>query len=121
MDGDDGGVVEVRDIDRNFYVFSDDLDLFDEREVRDSIGYRGATMGVLYGFDWNSDKGCRFHAGPSIGNRYFCFGHDTDVPPALHLEDVWAQFFRALYWIGGNTSRLQDLKGINVEKVFSRS
>ena len=118
VEGEDGGVVEIRDVDQNFYVFCDDLDLFDEREVKDAIGYRGMTAGVLYGFEWNSQQGCRFHAGPSVGNRYFCSGHDTDVPPALYLEDVWAQFFRALYWIGGNTSRLQDLKGINVEKVF---
>jgi hypothetical protein len=118
VDGEDGGVVEIRDADEHFYVFVDDLDLFDEREVRDSIGYRGMSMGPLFGFKWNSQNGCRFHTGPSVGNSYFCDSQDRDVPPRLHLEDVWAQFFRVVYWLGGNTSRLQDLKGINVEKVF---
>ncbi len=112
------GIIEVRDIDRNFYVFADDLDLFDEREVRDAIGYTSRAMGPLYGFEWNSQKGCRFHAGPSVGTHYFCDGRESDVPPVLYLEDVWAQFFRAVYWLGSNTSRLQDLKGVNVEKVF---
>jgi hypothetical protein len=118
VDGEDGGVVEIRDADEHFYVFVDDLDLFDEREVRDSIGYRGMSMGPLFGFKWNSQNGCRFHTGPSVGNSYFCDSQDRDVPPRLHLEDVWAQFFRVVYWLGGNTSRFQDLKGINVEKVF---
>ncbi|MBV71642.1 MAG: hypothetical protein CMH52_09910 [Myxococcales bacterium] len=116
--GDDGGIVEVRDADEHFYVFIDDLDLFDEREVKDAIGYRGMSMGALFGFRWNSQGACRFHTGPSVGNSYFCDSQDRDVPPRLHLEDVWAQFFRVVYWLGGNTSRVQDLKGINVEKVF---
>jgi hypothetical protein len=118
IDGEAGGIVEIRDSDDNFYVFVDDLDLFDEREIKDSIGYRGMAMGPLFGFKWNSQNGCRFHTGPSLGNNYFCDNVDRDVPPRLHLEDVWAQFFRVVYWLGGNTSRLQDLKGVNVEKVY---
>jgi hypothetical protein len=118
VEGDDGGIVELRDVDENFYVFADDLDLFDEKEVRDSVGFSGRMMGALFGFTWGSNNGCRFHEGPSYGNNYFCIDEKTDVPPRLHLEDVWAQFFRSIYWLGGNTSRLQDLKGVNVEKVF---
>ncbi len=118
VDGDEGGLIEVRDQDEHFYVFIDDLDLFDDREISDSIGFRGVRMGPLYGFRWNSRSSCRFHTGPSVGNHYFCKDDERDVPPRLHLEDVWAQFFRAVYWLGGNTSRLQDLKGINVEKVY---
>ena len=118
VDGEEGGVVEIRDSDNHFYVYVDDLDLFDEREIRDSIGYRGMCMGPLFGFQWNSQNGCRFHTGPSVGNHYFGDSTDRDVPPRLHLEDVWAQFFRVVYWLGGNTSRLQDLKGVNVEKVY---
>jgi len=118
IDGEEGGIIEVRDTDENFYVFADDLDLFDEREVRDAVGYSSRAMGPLYGFSWNSNGTCRFHLGPSNGSHYFCDGHKSDVPPILHLEDVWAQFFRSVYWLGGNTSRLQDLKGVNVEKVF---
>ena len=116
--GDDGGVIELRGTDNNFYVFADDLDLFDEKEVRDSVGFIGRTMGALFGFEWASKGSCRFHKGPSFGCNYFCVDDKTDVPPQLHLEDVWAQFFRSVYWLGGNTSRLQDLKGINVEKVY---
>ena len=116
--GEEGGVVEVRDADEHFYVFIDDLDLFDDKEIKDSIGYRGMSMGPLFGFRWNDQGTCRFHTGPSVGNSYFCDSQDRDVPPRLHLEDVWAQFFRVIYWLGGNTSRVQDLKGINVEKVF---
>ena len=86
VDGDEGGLIEVRDRDENFYVFIDDLDLFDEREVTDSIGFRGVRMGPLYGFRWNSRSSCRFHAGPSVGNHYFCKDDERDVPPRLHLE-----------------------------------
>ncbi len=116
--GENGGVVEVRDVDRNFYVFADDLDLFGERETRDATGYTSRSVGALYGFEWNNHKHCRFHLGPSTGSHFFCEGDSSDFPVALPLEDVWAQFFRAVYWLGNNTSRLQDLKRVNVEKVF---
>ena len=65
--GEEGGVVEVRDADEHFYVFIDDLDLFDEKEIKDSIGYRGMSMGPLFGFRWNDQGTCRFHTGhPSV-------------------------------------------------------
>jgi hypothetical protein len=118
MPGDEGGIVEVRDIDHNFYVFLDDLDLFDAREIRDATGYNPITMGAVYGFEWASKGLCRFHNGPSVNIHHLCDNDDSDIPPVLALEDVWAQFFRAVYWLGGNTSRLQDLKGISVEKIY---
>ena len=115
VDGDDGGVVEVRDIDRNF-TFSLTTSICSMS--------RGSHLSATAGQRWASSTGLigiatkvRFHAGPSIGNRYFCFGHDTDVPPALHLEDVWAQFFRALYWIGGNVS--SGLRASTLRRFFS--
>lgn len=117
IDGDEGGVIELRDIDRNFYVFADDLDLFDPREVRDSTGYVVRSMGTVYGFEWNNTKGCRFHLGPTTGSRFFS-EVDSDFPPVMPPEDVWALFFRTVYWLSNNTSRLQDLKKINVEKVY---
>ena len=118
VDGEEGGVVEIRDRDHSFYVFLDDLDLFDKREVREATGYSPITMGAVYGFEWGSLDLCRFHHGPSVNIHYLCEEDDTDVPPTLYLEDVWAQFFRAIYWLGANTSRLQDLKGVSVEKIF---
>ena len=118
MPGDEGGIVEIRDIDDNFYVFLDDLDLFDAREIREATGYNPITMGAVYGFDWASMGLCRFHSGPSVNVHHLCDNDDSDIPPVLPLEDVWAQFFRAVYWLGGNTSRLQDLKGVSVEKIF---
>lgn len=116
--GEEGGVIEVRDVDRHFYAFADDLDLFDAREVREAVGYAGRQVGTIYGFEWNNQKGCRFHLGPSIGQSFFSDGQMDDYPPVLPLEDVWALFFRAIYWLSNNTSRLQDLKNINVEKVY---
>ena len=118
VEGDDGGVIELRDIDRHFYVFADDLELFDERETYESVGFIGRQVGAIYGFEWNNAKGCRFHLGPSVGSSFFSDGDQADHPPVLPLEDVWALFFRAIYWLSNNTSRLQDLKNINVEKVY---
>ena len=118
VDGEEGGVVEVRDVDQNFYVFLDDLDLFDAREIRDATGYNPITMGAVYGFEWASMGLCRFHQGPSVNIHHLCDNDDSDVPPILPLEDVWAQFFRAVFWLGANTSRLQDLKGVSVEKIY---
>lgn len=128
IDGEDGGVIELRDVDRHFYAFADDLDLFDAREVREAVGYSGdRQVGAVYGFEWNNGKGCRFHLGPwkprgadeeAEGSSFFTDAGGGDYPPVLPLEDVWALFFRAIYWLSNNTSRLQDLKAINVEKVF---
>ena len=70
----------------------DDLDLFDKREVREATGYSPITMGAVYGFEWGSLDLCRFHHGPSVNIHYLCEEDDTDVPPTLYLEDVWAQF-----------------------------
>lgn len=138
IEGDDGGVIELRDVDRHFYAFADDLDLFDAREVREAVGYSGdRQVGAVYGFEWNNGKGCRFHLGPwkskgedeeetedaeaegeGEGCNFFTDASTGDYPPVLPLEDVWALFFRSIYWLGNNTSRLQDLKNINVEKVY---
>jgi len=128
IEGGEGGIIEVRDTDRHFYAFADDLDLFDPREVREAVGYNGdRPVGAVYGFEWNNTKGCRFHLGPwknrpkeddrRVGS-FFTDPQIGDYPPVLHLEDVWALFFRAIYWLSNNTSRLQDLKKINVEKVY---
>lgn len=140
IEGDEGGVIELRDTDRHFYAFADDLDLFDAREVREAVGYSGdRQVGAVYGFEWNNAKGCRFHLGPwksggeeakdkskgkdddtheSEGCSFFTDASTGDYPPVLPLEDVWALFFRSIYWLGNNTSRLQDLKNINVDKVY---
>ena len=91
--GEEGGVVEVRDADEHFYVFIDDLDLFDEKEIKDSIGYRGMSMGPLFGFRWNDQGTCRFHTGPSVGNSYFCDSQDRDVPPRLHFRRCLGSIF----------------------------
>lgn len=111
------GVIELRDVDRGFYVFSDDLDLFDEEEVIEAVGYRPQLPPAVYGFEWGNAGKCRFHLGPSEGVYFFADGEDVDYPAALELTDVWNLFFRVAHWAGNNTSRIQDLKGINVDKV----
>ncbi len=111
------GVIELRDVDRHFYTFTDDLDIFDEQEVVDAVGQHARPAGTLYGFRWNNTNGCRFHIGPSLGFHFLCEDEDTDYPPVLELEEVWTTFFRVVHWLGNSTSRIQDLKGIHVEKV----
>lgn len=117
IDGDEGGLIELRDADRNFYVFAEDLDLFDDKEVKDAIGMKSRAAGALFGFTWQDQKGCRFHSGPSVGFHYFYDDEEADYPPVLDLEDVWNLFFQAFQWIGDNVNRIQDLRGINVEDV----
>ncbi len=114
---DGGGVIELRDADRNFYVFADDLDLFDDREVQEAIGYRPHRPAAVYGFDWSSAQKCRFHLGPSDGVYFFAESEEVDYPAALNLNEVWNLFFRVAHWVGNNTSRIQDLKGVSVEKI----
>lgn len=117
IDGEDGGVIELRDTDRSFYVFADDLDIFDEREVEEATGYQGRISGALYGFQWNNQSGCRFHLGPTTGVYFFCEGDEADYPPRLELADSWALFFRAAHWVGNSVSRIQDLKELSADKV----
>ena len=81
VDGDEGGLIEVRDRDENFYVFIDDLDLFDEREVTDSIGSRA------FGWDHSTDfVGIAAVVVVSMQGPqsaiYFCKDDERDVPPA---------------------------------------
>jgi hypothetical protein len=111
------GVIEVRDVDRNFYAFADDLSLFDDREVKEAVGLQARSPAALYGFRANDSKGCRFHRGPSTNLYFFCEDQEADYPHAMSLEDVWGLFFRSVHWLSNNTSRIQDFKQINVEKV----
>ncbi|MFN3199704.1 MAG: hypothetical protein ACE366_14975 [Bradymonadia bacterium] len=115
IEGDEGGLVELRDSDRNLYVFSDDLDLFEDKEVKDAVGMASRTAGALYGFNWQNQKGCRFHSGPSVGFHYFYDDEEADYPPVMDLEDVWNLFFRAFQWIGDNINHIQDRKSLNLE------
>jgi hypothetical protein len=117
-DDENPGVVEVRDADRNVYVFSDDLAIFDEREVRSALGVHSFKTGAVFGFEWANAKACRFHLGPSERVSYFCEGDEADCPSALELPDTWQLFFRVCDWIGSSTSRIQDLKLINVERAY---
>lgn len=115
VEGEEGGLIELRDEDQNLYVYSDNLDLFDDKEVKDAIGMSSRTAGALYGFTWQNQKGCRFHIGPSSGFHYFYDDEEADYPPVLELDSVWNLFFRAFQWIGDNMNRIQDLKSLSPE------
>lgn len=117
QDEETAGLVELRDADRHFYVFADDLDLFDDKEVRDALGMVSKSAGALYGFSWRNAKKCRFHLGPSVGFNYFCNDDEADYPGATDLEEVWSTFFRAAAWIGDMINRIQDLRGIEADDV----
>jgi hypothetical protein len=116
-DEEQGGVVELRDIDRNFYTFCDDMTAFEEREVKEAVGLVARAPRALFGFRSNDTKGCRFHKGPCRGLNFLCEDEEADYPHAMALEDVWALFFRLTNWMSTNTSRIQDFKNLNVEKT----
>lgn len=111
------GVIELREEDEHFYVISDDLDIFDDREVKEAIGLLSRPAGALYGFSWRDEKKCRFHQGPSTGFYYFYDDEEGDYPPVLDLPDVWALFFRVGDWIANQLGRIQDLKGVHADEV----
>ena len=115
VNGETGGLVELRDCDEYFYVFADDLDHFDDVEVKDAVGMSCRAGGALYGFTWGNEKSCRFHLGPSSSFNYFYEEEDADYPPILDVDDVWALFFRVLEWVQDNLGRFQDLKNTHVE------
>jgi hypothetical protein len=117
VDGDEGGMIELRDGDRNFYVFTDDLSGFDDREIKESMGFQSRTPLTLYGFRMGNQKGCRFHLGPSTGLSFFVDDDDADYPPILPLSDVWKLFFRSVRWLQQNISRIQDALPFRVEKM----
>ncbi len=111
------GLIELRDEDRNFYVFTDDLDLFEDREVKEAVGMQSRSAGALYGFSWHDQKKCQFHRGPSLDFHYFYDEEEADHPPPMDIEDAWVLFFKSVQWISDNVSRIQDLKNIKVDDV----
>jgi hypothetical protein len=117
VEGEEGGIIEVRDSDRAFYVYTDDFKLLDDRDFRESVGYRPHSPDSLYGFKWGNEKGCRFHLGPAKGVSYLCGDEETDHPPQLSIGESWMLLFSTMRWIGGSMSRLQDLKGFRAEKI----
>lgn len=110
------GFIEVRDEDRNFYLLSEPLDLFQDGEVVQSLGYRPHPEKVVYGFQTNSQKSCRFHRGPITDVNFFC-GEEDDFPPILRLNQVLSLFNELINFINNNTARIQDVKKINLEKI----
>lgn len=116
IEGEHEGLIEVRDEDRNFYVFSEPLDMFNGFDVTQALGYQAQPEGVVYGFQSNNLKSCRFHRGPIKDVHFFCDYHD-DFPEPLGFGDLWELFFDAAIFIGNNTSRIQDSKKLNLEKL----
>ena len=55
---------------------------------------------------------------PRSTYHHLCDNDDSDIPPVPAVGRRLGSIFRAIYWLGGNTSRLQDLKGVSVEKIF---
>lgn len=117
VEGEDGGLIELRDIDRNFYVFSDDLSNFDDRELKEVTGYNSRPPLVIYGFRAGNQKGCRYHIGPSANISFFVKEEQVDYPPILALNDLWKLFFRSLEWIQQNFSRIQEGLSFKVERL----
>jgi hypothetical protein len=111
------GAIELREEDEHFYVFADDMDIFDDREVADAVGLLSRPAAALYGFSWRNENKCRFHLGPSSGFYYFYDEDEGDYPPTLDLADVWQLFFRVGDWLANGISRIQDLKGIHLEDL----
>lgn len=117
IDGEDGGIIEVRASDENFYVFTDDLSHFDRREMREAMGYEASPPGVIYGFRSGNKKGCRFHHGPIDSISFLVREEEADYPPMLELPEVWRLFFRTVRFLQHNLSRVQDLRGRRAERV----
>lgn len=118
VEGESGGVIELRDSDREFYCFGGELSAFDSREVFDATGYHARRAGPAYGFRWGDTSGCRFHLGPSPDLHFFCDDTYADFPPVLGLTEVWQTFFRSMQWLGNGMSRVQDITRVHVERVF---
>ena len=125
VDGEEGGVVEIRDHDHSFYVFLDDLDLFDsEKSVRrpdtaqSPWGLFMVSNGAASSLQVSSWSVCQ--------HSLLVREDNADVPPTLYLEDVWAQFFGL--FIGSKRTHLdcktsrgkrrEDLFGLRSEVRF---
>lgn len=110
------GLVEIREGDHGVYVFADDMGVFDDDEVRRGVGLVARLQRGLLGFQSNSTMGSRIHQGPSRGLHFFCDA-DLDYPVAMDLGEVWALLGRAATWLHGSMARIQEYKGLNVDRV----
>lgn len=117
IEGDEGGIIELRDEDRAFYVFTDDLRHLDQGEMRETLGFQSSPPGAVYGFRAANTKGCRFHLGPVGQAGFLVRDEEADYPPQLALKDVWSLFFGTIRHLQSNLSRIQDLRGRRAERV----
>ncbi len=111
------GEIELRAEDNHFYIVSDDLTIFENSDFKDVIGYRPHRAGAVFGFEFLSQKGCRFHSGPSKGACFLC-DPDEDFPPQLELPAIWNLLIKCIYWIASNINRVQDIKKITSDKLM---
>ena len=90
VDGEDGGVIEVRSEDQQIYIFVEEFAGRNLKETKDISSFQVHSPGSVYGFTQQSASQSRFHEGP-IENSYFIYpgGKLEHSPKAVPAEKLF--------------------------------
>lgn len=124
VEGESGGLIEVRDGDENIYLFTDDFAGRNLKDSKDGHTFHITRPRVVYGFKHSPhpDKSEQsiFYGAP-IHKVYFMHQGDSEefiLPTSC--ERLWSKnggLQEIIQWVHNQTGRIQEQKGItNVER-----
>jgi hypothetical protein len=116
VEGDEGGLIEIRDGDSQIYLFAEGFAGRNLKDSKEGNQFQLQGPGTVYGFEHNSLNRSRFHLGP-IGEIYFLHqGEGTHCPQPTPSDRLWqGTLIQAIQWIHNQVNRFQEQKRISSE------
>ena len=113
VEGEEGGMIELRESDQKTYLFAEEFAGRNLKDSKDINHFQLKAPTTVYGFNHQSLSKSRFHKGP-ISKVYFLYqGEISDHPLSTSLERLWeGTLFQAIHWIHNQVGRFQTLKKI---------
>jgi hypothetical protein len=120
--GPKGGKIELRGIDEQVYLFTEEFAGRNLKDTKDTNHFHLVAPSCVYGFTHNALKKSRFHEGPIQGAYFLYQGERAEYPQATSHERLWGGvLLKAIYWIHNQVSRFQDQqKLVDVEHTQYR-
>ena len=111
--GEEGGLIELRGIDQEVYMFADSFAGRNLKAAKDGNTFHLTCPATVYGFQHNSMSRSRFHRGP-IQDIYFLHqGEISDYPLPTPIHRLWGgSLLQSILWVHNQVGRFQELKRI---------
>lgn len=106
VDGPQGGKIEVRGLDQQVYMFTEEFAGRNLKDTKDSHQFHLWSPNAVYGFSHNNLNKSRFHDGPINGIYFLYQGERCEYPQPTRCERLWrGGLLKAYNWIHQQINR----------------